>query len=325
MDTVAKKRVYTKTRLVKELAFKAGISQNQSRAVLETLLDIAYREARNNFFILPGLCKFDVVRRSARNVRNPVTGEMLVLPERDALRVSLAKRAKEAVVPHVAAMKLEDYKALCAAKAAEEEAARKAAAEAAAAEEAARKAAEEEAARKAAEEAARKAAEEEAARKAAEEAARQAAEEARKAAQSVITAPEALAEAKPSEDGFIEVAEGSGENAISFKCHTCGQEIIVPGEAVGYEAECPTCGAILTVPSKSEPGTSCAKGDDAPAEQKEVISSEEAEDMNPEVLKNRTIRIDAMLFDDETQQATDSAVVSAQKSRTMRIDLPDDF
>ena len=185
MEQAPKKRAYTKSRLIKELAFRAEISQRQSRAALEAIIEIAYREARANHFILPGLCKFDVVRRAPRTVRNPMTGEKLVLPERDALRVLLSKRAKETVAPRMAPMTEAAYAALLAEKAAAEEAARKAAEEAArlAAEEAARKAAEEEA-RRAAEEAARKAAEE-AARKAAEEAARKAAEEeaARKAAE----------------------------------------------------------------------------------------------------------------------------------------------
>ena len=369
MDSAPKKRAYTKSRLIKELAFRAGISQRQSRAALEAIIEIAYREAKANFFILPGLCKFDVVRRAPRNVRNPMTGEKLVLPERDALRVVLSKRAKETVAPRVAPLTEADYSALLAKKAAADESARLAAEEAArkvaeeaarraaeeaarreaaeaariaaeeaarkAAEEAARQAAEEEAARKAAEEAARKAAEEEAARKAAEEAARlaaaeaarraaeeeaarqaaeevarvaeadaarlaaeeaarkaaeeeaarraseeasrrlaeeaarkvaeaaaarQAAEEsARKAAEEEAArkAAEAAAQKEPDDNGFIET-EIKGDRAISFKCTTCGQEIIAPDEAVGYEAECPACGAILLVPQSSEPGTTYA-------------------------------------------------------------------
>ena len=177
MDGTPKKRAYTKSRLIKELAFRAGISQRQSRAALEAIIEIAYRESKANYFILPGLCKFDVVRREPRKVRNPITGEHLMLPARDALRVVLSKRAKEAVAPRVAPMTEAAYAAFVAEKTAAEDAARKAAEETArlAAEEAARKAAEEES-RKAAEEAARKAAEE-AARKAAEEAARKVAEE----------------------------------------------------------------------------------------------------------------------------------------------------
>ena len=167
MDGTPKKRAYTKSRLIKELAFRAGISQRQSRAALEAIIEIAYREAKANYFILPGLCKFDVVRREPRKVRNPITGEQLMLPARDALRVVLSKRAKEAVAPRVAPMTEAAYAAFVAEKTAAEDAARKAAEETArlAAEEATRKVAEEES-RKAAEEAARKKAAAEAAKKA---------------------------------------------------------------------------------------------------------------------------------------------------------------
>ncbi len=213
-----------------------------------------------------------------------------------------------------------------AARKAAEEAARKAAEEAArkAAEEAARKAAEEEAARKAAEEAARKAAEEEAARKAAEEESRKAAEEAAQKAAEAEAARKA-AEPPPAQetdsDGFIETAI-TGDNAISFKCTTCGQEIIAPAEAVGYEAECPACGAILLVPSKSEPGTTYAN--EGGSEQKTIVSAQEIEDLDPAQLKNRTIRIDA-LFDEDDKPSADEKLSSAMKSSTMRIDLPDEF
>ena len=385
MDEAAKKkRAYTKSRLIKELAFRAGISQNQSRAALEAIIEIAYREAKANYFILPGLCKFDVVRRAPRNVRNPITGEKLVLPERDALRVLLSKRARETVVPRVAPLTEAEYAALVAQKAAEDEAARKAAEE-----EAARKAAEEEAARKAAEEeAARKAAEEEAARKAAEEeAARKAAEEeaAKKAAEEQVasnvaeTAPAAVAasqekpveaqetpaeevakpieekpveEAKPAEvaeppvaekpaeeqkeepseehqapqdDGFVAAPEIKGDRAISFKCTTCGQEIIAPEETAGYEAECPACGAILLVPSKSEPGTTYAEDSGADGSKKTIVSAQEIEDLDPAQLKNRTIRIDALFDDDDKAASAGDKMSNAMKSSTMRIDLPDEF
>jgi len=314
MEMAPKKRAYTKSRLIKELAFKAEISQRQSRAALEAIIEIAYREARENYFILPGLCKFDVVRRAPRNVRNPMTGEKLVLPERDVLRVVPSKRAKDSVAPRVAPLTEAAYATLLAKKTAAEEAAKKAAEEASKrlAEEAARKVAEAEAALKAAEEeTARKAAEEEAAKKAAEE------EESNKTAEASPT-PE------PSTEEFIETAI-TGDNAISFKCTTCGQEIIAPAEAVGYEAECPACGAILLVPSTSEPGTTYAS--DGNEDKKEVVSVQEIEDLNPAQLKSRTIRIDALMFDEEVAPApnADDKLSDAMKSRTMRIDLPDEF
>ena len=332
MEMAPKKRAYTKSRLIKELAFKAEISQRQSRAALEAIIEIAYREARENYFILPGLCKFDVVRRAPRNVRNPMTGEKLVLPERDVLRVVPSKRAKDSVAPRVAPLTEAAYAALLAEKTAAEEAAKKAAEEASKrlAEEAARKVAEAEAALKAAEEeTARKAAEESAAQKAAEEeTARKAAEEeaAKKAAEEEESnkTAEASPTPEPSAEEFIETAI-TGDNAISFKCTTCGQEIIAPAEAVGYEAECPACGAILLVPSTSEPGTTYASNGNE--DKKEVVSVQEIEDLNPAQLKSRTIRIDALMFDEEVAPAptADDKLSDAMKSRTMRIDLPDEF
>ncbi len=288
MDATPKKRAYTKSRLIKELAFRAGISQRQSRAALEAIIEIAYREAKANYFILPGLCKFDVVRREPRKVRNPITGEQLMLPERDSLHVVLSKRAKETVAPRVAPMKLEEYNALMAQKEAE-----KAAAEASVV---------------------------------AQEASAEVAPVAEEAEKPAEPAAPVAEEAEKSSDGFIDAPEVKGDQAISFKCTTCGQEIIAPMETIGYEAECPACGAILLVPSKSEPGTTYAMAGDAETK-KEIISAMEVEDLDPAVLKNRTIRIDALLFDEEKQPAPAAADKSteASKSRTMRIDLPDEF
>ena len=94
---------------------------------------------------------------------------------------------------------------------------------------------------------------------------------------------------------------------------------------MGYEAECPACGAILLVPASSEAGTTYAN--DGSSEQKEVVSVQEIEDLNPAQLKSRTIRIDALMFDEEvnTGSTTDDKLSEAMKSRTMRIDLPDEF
>ncbi len=282
MDDVQKKRAYTKNRLIKELAFRAGISQHQSRAALEAIIEIAYREARANYFVLPGLCKFDVVKRAPRNVRNPMTGERLVLPEREALHVVLSKRAKETVVPRVSPMTVAEYEAMLAKKTAEEPPKLQPTAES--------------------------------------------------QDTPVVDARPMLADEPQKTDvprqeaeEFITAPEIKGDRAISFKCTTCGQEIIAPEETAGYEAECPACGAILLVPSASEPGTTYAAGGDA--EKKAIVSSMEIEDLNPAQLKSRTIRIDA-LFDDNkptAQPSGDAGMSEAMKSRTMRIDLPDEF
>ena len=289
----SKNRAYTKRRLVKELAFRAGITQNQAKEALEAIIEIAYREAKADQFILPGLCKFDVVRRRARNVRNPITGEALVLPERDALHVVLSKRAKEAVAPRVAPMKPDEYAAL------------QAEAERAAAERA-------EAERTAAEKA---------------EAEHAVADQ----SEAVKTPEETVSAAVPEEAREETAAASTSEEAISFFCPTCGQEVVASGEMVGCEAECPTCGAIFTVPAESAPGsTYAAQGENEPeAPKKEIIAESEVENLNPQALKNRTIRIDALMFSDDgkliTPSEPDPQMAAAMKSRTMRIDLPDEF
>ena len=301
-ETPKKKRAYTKSRLIKELAFRAGSTQNQSRAALEAIIEIAYREAKANYFILPGLCKFDVVRRDPRKVRNPITGEQLMLPARDTLHVVLSKRAKETVAPRVAPMKLEEYNA----KIAQDKAAQEA-------------------------EKAEKQATEVAEKQAAAEAEKASVAEAPAAEQPVVAETPPVAEQAPAEkksdDGFVDAPEVKGDQAISFKCTTCGQEIVAPLETIGYEAECPACGAILLVPDKSEPGTTYAPGGDG--EKKEIVSVQEIEDMNPATLKTRTIRIDALLFDDDANKSPtpspDAKTAELMKSRTMRIDLPDEF
>ena len=59
------RHVYTKSRLIKELAFRAGIKKIASRQILEVLAEIIKRETPNGPFILPGLCKFELVPRKA--------------------------------------------------------------------------------------------------------------------------------------------------------------------------------------------------------------------------------------------------------------------
>jgi len=94
-----KKNTYNKTTLVRELAFNTGITQKSARSVLEALRCIAYREASNMGFTIPGVCRLDVIRRKARKMRNPQTGETFLIAEHDTLRVRVLKKARNAVTP----------------------------------------------------------------------------------------------------------------------------------------------------------------------------------------------------------------------------------
>ncbi len=90
---------YTKNDLVVELARILGISRRKVSLLLEQQALIAYRETREGGFTIPGLCRFDVVRRKARRARNPRTGETLLIAEHDMVRVRHLKKVRDMVTP----------------------------------------------------------------------------------------------------------------------------------------------------------------------------------------------------------------------------------
>ena len=75
------------------------------------------------------------------------------------------------------------------------------------------------------------------------------------------------------------------EKLISFFCPNCKQEIEATSDMAGTPAECPNCGLTFEVPFFSEAGS----------------------------------------IHDEHRQEESKAQIAAQKGKTMRIDLPDDF
>ena len=64
---------------------------------METLVKLAYKEAKNAFTI-PGLGKLVLVNRAARMGRNPATGETIQIPAKKVLKFRVAKAAKDAVL-----------------------------------------------------------------------------------------------------------------------------------------------------------------------------------------------------------------------------------
>lgn len=94
-----KKTKYNKTILIRELAFSTGLTQKKVRYLLEALQMIAYREAAEDGFTVPGICRLDVVVRKPRRMRNPQTGENILIGEHKALRARLVKQARDAVTP----------------------------------------------------------------------------------------------------------------------------------------------------------------------------------------------------------------------------------
>ncbi len=70
---------------------------------------------------------------------------------------------------------------------------------------------------------------------------------------------------------------------LSFICPGCHQEIEAPVDMASQETECPTCAALIHVPDESEPGTLWA----LPATQ--VNGPSQAQ---KDAMKSRTIRIE---------------------------------
>jgi len=88
----------TKAQIVTALAKKNDLTKKQAAAFLESLAELAYKEARRGF-TLPGLGKLVVVSRKARWGRNPATGEKIRIKAKKALKFRVAKAAKDAIVP----------------------------------------------------------------------------------------------------------------------------------------------------------------------------------------------------------------------------------
>ena len=88
----------TKTQIVAALAEKVGLTKKQVAAFFEAQAALAYKEAKNGFTI-PGVGKLVVRSYKARMGRNPQTGEAIKIPARKRLKFTIAKAAKDAVLP----------------------------------------------------------------------------------------------------------------------------------------------------------------------------------------------------------------------------------
>jgi len=85
---------------VAELAGKtlgADVSKKEANAIIEALVQLAYKEAKNKF-TLPGLGKLELKNRKARLGRNPATGEQIKIPAKRVVKFRVAKAAKDSIL-----------------------------------------------------------------------------------------------------------------------------------------------------------------------------------------------------------------------------------
>ena len=87
----------TKSKILDHLSKKLELSKKKVSEVLDEVVALAYKEAKNAF-TLPGVGKLVVVNRKARMGRNPQTGAAIKIPAKRVLKFRIAKAAKDAVL-----------------------------------------------------------------------------------------------------------------------------------------------------------------------------------------------------------------------------------
>lgn len=92
-----KSKKMTKSTLINYIAEQNEVTKKQVIAFMDTLVDVAYKEAKNGF-TLPGIGKLVLTKRKARMGRNPATGQEIKIPAKTVVKFRVAKAAKEAIL-----------------------------------------------------------------------------------------------------------------------------------------------------------------------------------------------------------------------------------
>jgi len=87
----------TKSAILGHLAQKSELSKKQVADLMDNLLTLATKEAKN-VFILPGFGRLVLANRKARRRRNPQTGEPIKIPAKRVVKFRLSKSLKDSVL-----------------------------------------------------------------------------------------------------------------------------------------------------------------------------------------------------------------------------------
>jgi DNA-binding protein HU-beta len=90
-------KALSKSQIAAEIAEKNSLTKKQAVEILESICDLAYKQAKNTF-TLPGLGKLVLVNRAARIGRNPATGATIQIPAKRVVKFRVAKAAKDAIL-----------------------------------------------------------------------------------------------------------------------------------------------------------------------------------------------------------------------------------
>jgi len=90
-------KALTKSQIVAEIATLNNVPKKAAAEILESIAQLAYKNAKNTF-TLPGLGKLVLVNRKARMGRNPATGETIQIKAKRVVKFRVAKAAKDAIL-----------------------------------------------------------------------------------------------------------------------------------------------------------------------------------------------------------------------------------
>lgn len=90
-------KALTKSQIVAAVADATEITKKQAGEVIEALVALAYKNAKNSF-TFPGLGKLVLVNRKARMGRNPATGATIKIPAKRVVKFRVAKACKDAIL-----------------------------------------------------------------------------------------------------------------------------------------------------------------------------------------------------------------------------------
>jgi DNA-binding protein HU-beta len=90
----------TKSAILSKIAGDAEVSKKQAGAVVDALVALAYKEAKNTFTV-PGLGKLVLSQRPERQMVmrfGPMAGQTITVPAKKVLKFRVAKAAKDAIL-----------------------------------------------------------------------------------------------------------------------------------------------------------------------------------------------------------------------------------
>jgi DNA-binding protein HU-beta len=91
------KKPMTKGEIVDHFAGKFGVTKKMAAEFVDEYAQLVYTQAKNEI-TLPGIGKMVVVKRNAREGRNPATGQKISIPAKEVLKFKIAKACSDAVL-----------------------------------------------------------------------------------------------------------------------------------------------------------------------------------------------------------------------------------